>query len=333
MSIIHVILSGGVGSRLWPLSRKSRPKQYIPLFNNQSLFQLCALRNQSVCEQMVVVGNRGNRDISRQDLEQIKISNYSEITEAVPRNTAAAIAFAALNALPEDLLLVTPSDHVIGNQQAYELALQEAVALAKEGFLVTFGITPTRPETGYGYIHHQGNEVHSFVEKPDLEKAGQMLAAGNYLWNSGMFCFKAAVFLEELKKYAPIVATKSEMAWAQQKSGELPESASLEIPSISVDFAVMEHSDKIKVVPAKDLAWSDLGTFDSLWEYWEQQKQSIGISDHLVIDAKKPVFFIDDRQMIFVETEDAILVLPRDKSQEVKQLYEKLEKEQPRLVE
>lgn len=332
MSIIHVILSGGVGSRLWPLSRKSRPKQYIPLFDHHSLFQLCALRNQTLCEKMLVVGNRGNRDISRQNLAQIQLSNYTEITEAVPRNTAAAIAFAALNVEPEDVLLVTPSDHVISNQTAYESAVKEAVTLAEQNFLVTFGIAPSRPETGYGYIHHVGNEVRSFIEKPDLKKAEQMLFEGNYLWNSGMFCFKAGVFLEELKKYAPEVAAKSEIAWQLKNGGDLPEAASLDIPSISVDYAVMEHSEKIKVVPAKDLGWSDLGTFDSLWEYWEAEGNQSIVSDHLIINAKKPVFFIMSQPMIYVETEDAVLVMPKGKSQEVKQLYEKLEKDQPELV-
>lgn len=333
MSLIHVILSGGVGSRLWPLSRKSRPKQYIPLFDNQSLFQLCVSRTQPICKNILVVGNKENREVSRQDLAQMGVEKYLEITEALPRNTAAAIAFAALKATPEDILLVTPSDHIVQNQQAYEAMLRSAIELAKENYLVTFGITPTRPETGYGYIQYQGNEVLAFHEKPVLEKAEQMLADGNYLWNSGMFCFKAGVYLEELQKYAPEVAGKSKDAWLQQEDGCLPEAASLAIPSISVDYAVMEKSDKIKVVPAANLGWSDLGSFDALWEYWEANAQQPKDSNHLIINAKKPVFFIGGVPMIFVETEDAVLILPRGKSQEVKLLYEQLEKEQPGLVE
>lgn len=333
MNLIHVILSGGVGTRLWPLSRKSRPKQYIPLFDNQSLFQLCVLRNLPVCKDILVVGNKGNRSISHQDMVKIGVEKYQEITEAVPRNTAAAIAFAALKVQPEDILLVTPSDHVVRNQQAYEAALKSAIELAKENYLVTFGITPTRPETGYGYIQHQGNEVLAFHEKPALKEAEQMLKDGGYLWNSGMFCFKAGVFLEELQKYAPEVAEKSIAAWQKQEEGCLKEDLSLLIPSISVDYAVMEKSDKIKVVPAADLGWSDLGSFDALWEYWEDNAVQPENANHLIMNAKKPIFFIGEQPMIYVETEDAVLILPRGKSQDVKQLYEQLEKEQPGLVE
>lgn len=282
---------------------------------------------------MIVVGNKTNHELSVQSLNKLSINNYQEIVEAVPRNTAAAITFSALFAQPEDILLVTPSDHIIKNQLAYETAVQNAVRLAGEGFLVTFGIPPTRPETGYGYIRHSGNDVEYFVEKPPLEKAEEMLRAGNFLWNSGMFCFKATVFLEELKKYAPEVLEKTQIAAHRQKDGILPETESKAIPSISIDYAVMEHSDKIKVViPAKDLGWSDLGTFDSLWSYRETDTDSSNNSNNLVINAKKPVFFIGEQPMIFVETEDAILILPRGKGQNVKELYEQLEKERPELV-
>jgi len=333
MSCINVILSGGVGSRLWPLSRKSRPKQYIPLFQNRSLFQLCALRNRPVCGDIIVVGNRRNSAISRKDLAQAGIGNYREITEAAPRNTAAAIAFAAFATAPEDVLLVTPSDHVVGNQQAYEQALSEAFALAEQNNLVTFGIPPHRPETGYGYIRHRGNQVQAFIEKPGLDKAKQMLQEGGFLWNSGMFCFKSGVFLEELKKHAPEVAAKAFAAWEQREGGLLPEAPSLEIPSISVDYAVMEHSDRIKVVPSKDLGWSDMGTFDALWEYLENSSLLPPETEHLVLHSAKPVFFIGNQQMIYVETEDAVLILPRGKGQEVKELYEQLSVTQPGLVE
>jgi len=330
--MINVILSGGVGSRLWPLSRKSCPKQYIPLFDQRSLFQLCAQRNADICQELMVVGNQSNQQLSRENLAAIGINKYQEITEAVPRNTAAAIAFAAWQAQPEDILLISPSDHIIGNLPAYHDAVKEAEQLAQKDFLVTFGIKPTRPETGYGYIEHQDYEVLSFREKPNSDTARQMLRAGNFLWNSGMFCFKAKIFLEELQHYAPEVYTKALTAWQQKSGGCLPEDLSLQIPSTSVDYAVMERSKRIKVVPTTDLEWNDLGTFEALWEYTEAQKSDNQKSQHLIIGTDKPVFFIGQENMVFIETDDAILILPKDKSQDVKALYEKLEKEQPDLV-
>lgn len=330
--MINVILSGGVGSRLWPLSRKSCPKQYIPLFDHQSLFQLCAQRNLDLCQGLIIVGNRNNQQLSKENLAAIGIDQYSEITEAVPRNTAAAIAFAAWQAQPDDILLITPSDHVIGNLPAYKEAIKEAEQLAEDNFLVTFGISPTRPETGYGYIEHQEYEVLSFREKPNSDTARQMLRAGNFLWNSGMFCFKAKIFLNELKHHAPEVYAKAQEVWQHKSGGCLPENLSLQIPSISVDYAVMERSNLIKVVPTTHLEWNDLGTFDALGEYMEARKSGNQKSQHLIIGTDKPVFFVGQENMVFVETDDAILILPRAKSQDVKELYERLEKDQPDLV-
>ncbi len=201
--ILQVILTGGVGSRLWPLSRKSRPKQYIPLFGDRSLFQLCAIRNRNLVSDVLIVGNQSNRSLSQDNLKEIGILDYKEIVEVTPRNTAGAIAFAAFSVPEDTILLVTPSDQVVTDENAYGNAIREAVKLAKEGHLVTFGIRPQRPETGYGYIEFEDNTVLSFREKPSKEKAEQYLKSGKYLWNSGMFCFKAGVFLEELKNTNP----------------------------------------------------------------------------------------------------------------------------------
>lgn len=330
--MINVILSGGVGSRLWPLSRKSCPKQYMPLFKGKSLFQLCALRNQSFCDRLMVVGNRDNRQLSRQNLEGLGWTDYLEITEAVPRNTAAAIAFAAWQAAPEDILLITPSDQVISDTLAYEQALKETEQLAREGYLVTFGIQPDRPETAYGYIEHRDNEVLSFKEKPDLEAAYQMLQHGGFLWNSGMFCFKAGVFLEELQTFAPEVFAKALHAWNHKTGHELPEELSFDIPSISVDYAVMEHSGKIKVVKAGNLGWNDLGSFDALWAYQKEQGEAMACQDNFVLGTHKPVFFIGRQDMIFIETNDAVLIVPKEQCQGVKTLYEQLAKERPELT-
>lgn len=331
MAVINVILSGGVGSRLWPLSRKSRPKQYIPLFENSTLFQMCALRNYGIVDQVQVIGSVDNYELSRRDLENAGIKSFSEIIEASPRNTAASIAFAAFSAMPDDILVVTPSDHVISGVEQYNEAIQKAIVLAGENNIVTFGAVPLRAETGYGYIEHD-EEYHvlSFKEKPSKETAEVYLASGRYLWNSGMFCFKASVYLYELKQYAPEVYLAAYNAFLKIEEGFLPLEETMEIPSLSVDYAVMEHSKIIKVVPF-DFDWNDLGSFESLWDYMD--KNTVGeLPKNLVLGSDKHVEFIGLENLILVETEDAILVMPRNRTQEVKGVYERLEKENPELL-
>src|SRR5690606_28983000 len=208
-------------------------------------------------DQVMVVGGIDNYLLSREHLKDSSTASYIELVEACPRNTAAAIAFAAFSLKESDIMLVTPSDHLIEDDTAYEKALHQAIALARDGFLVTFGLVPTRPEAGFGYIEYQGNEVVSFREKPSQELAEEFIQQGNFLWNSGMFCFSAGTYLEELKKYEPEVYQTSREAFTKAENGFLPMEESLKIPSISVDYAVMEKSDKIKVVPSS-FAWSDM---------------------------------------------------------------------------
>lgn len=333
MQVINVILSGGVGSRLWPLSRKARPKQYIPLFGNDTLFKMCVLRNKEVTQKLIVVGGIDNYQLSRADIVDVGIENFVEIIESVPRNTAASVAFAALAAQPDDILLVTPSDHVINGTESYKNAIYKAIEYALNNNIVTFGCIPTRPETGYGYIEYNDyNDVVSFKEKPNKEIAQYYLESSKYLWNSGMFCFKASVFLEELKNYAPEVYDSTLICWQQQKDGFLPEEAMQSIPSISIDYAVMEHSQKIKVVPFT-FDWSDLGSFEALWEYLEKNENTIDAKKpNLVIGSNKHIEFIGLENLIYVETEDAVLIMPKNMSQDVKKVYERLEKENPDLL-
>lgn len=327
MKVTNVILSGGVGSRLWPLSRKSKPKQYLPLFNGKSLFELTVERNMQVCDHVLVVGGKDNFQLSRQLL---KGSSYVEIIEAVPRNTAAAIAFAAFSHDSEDILLITPSDHLIENAQVYESSILDAVSLAKEGFLVTFGLVPTKPETGFGYIEYTGNKVLSFREKPNKETAEEFIKSGNFLWNSGMFCFSAGVYLQQLQKYEPSVYDTSLEAFKNSKDGFLPEEESMKIPSISVDYAVMERSDKIRVI-ASLFKWSDMGSFEALYEYIsEDDPRKSGTN--LTLGTDKKVEFLGVKDIILVETKDAILVLDKNYAQDVKKIYERLEKEEPTLL-
>ncbi len=332
MAVKNVVLSGGVGSRLWPLSRKSRPKQYIPLFDGRSLFELTVERNASICDETLVVGNRENYLLSRASLSKLGRSSSVEIIEATPRNTAAAIAFAALASEPEDILLVTPSDHLISDDSKYQERVNEAISLANQGYLVTFGIKPTKPETGYGYIEYSKSDVISFREKPDKESAQQFIASGNFLWNSGIFCFSAGTFLEQLQKYSLEIFSKSQVAWSKLDENFLPLEESLSIPSLSVDYAVMEKSKLIKVVPS-EFGWSDLGSFDAIWELCDKSRDKYYFCDsNLVLGTSKKVEVIGIKDSIIVETDDALLVVHKDSSQEVKKIYENLERVNPSLT-
>mgnify|MGYP001072439014 CR=1 FL=1 len=323
--ITNVILTGGVGSRLWPLSRKSQPKQYLEIFENKSLFQMTVERNKDVTNQVMVVGNIDNCHLSRKVMEKSGM-DYIDIVESTPRNTAAAIAFAALASNPEDILIVTPSDHVIEGNDQYKSAIESAIEKAKKGAIVTFGITPTKPETGYGYIEYQKDAVISFREKPNLETAQEFISKGNFLWNSGMFCFKAGVLLDELKKFTPDVYEKSKIAWENNDEGKLDLNLSMEIPSISIDYAVMEKSDKIKVVPTK-FNWSDLGAFDSVYDYLVSKGYKVDAYGNMVIGTDTFTAFLGLKNTIFIATPTANLILQKEQSQQVKDIYSTLEKE------
>ena len=330
-TIQHVLLTGGVGSRLWPLSRQSRPKQYLNIFSDYSLFELAVKRNTAFSDGLIVVGNKGNRQLSEAGLQKLGITEYTDIVEATPRNTAPAIAFAAFAAEPEDILLVTPADHIIKEGPEYSIALQKAIDLAKKDNIVTFGIQPIKPETGFGYIEFNENEVLSFREKPDLETAQNFLETGNFLWNSGMFCFKAGVFLEELKKHTPEVYHRSLEAFKLATEGRLEEASSLQIPSISVDYAVMEKSDRIKVVPSH-FDWSDMGSFEAVYDYLKEQGHPVDEAGNMVIGSDNYTAFIGLQNSILVFTEDANLVLQKEASQDVKNIYQSLETNNSPLI-
>ncbi|WP_425639305.1 mannose-1-phosphate guanylyltransferase [Algoriphagus yeomjeoni] len=331
MNIFNVVLSGGVGSRLWPLSRKSQPKQYLPIFEGETLFQKTISRNTEFCDKVMIVGNCDNYKLSRKDLNAAEVSEYLEIIEACPRNTAAAIAFAAFAAQPEDVLFVTPSDHLIKSGAEYQKAVKRAIQLAKEGFIVTFGLKPSRPETGFGYIEAAGEEVKGFREKPNLETAEGFLKSGNFYWNSGMFCFQAGVYLEELKAFEPEVYSASKTAFEGAWEGKLDFELSMKIPSISVDYAVMENTKKIKVVPSK-FAWSDMGSFESIYDHFKKQGHQVDSKGNMVIGTNLHTEFLGLKNTMLIQTADAILVLKKDNAQDVKKVFERLEKEKPGLV-
>lgn len=322
-TVTHVVLTGGIGSRLWPLSRKTLPKQYLELFDGESLFEKTVARNENVSSNMIVVGNIENYKMSNTIMEKFN-KPFTHIVEAVPRNTAAAIAFAAFASNPEDILLITPSDHIIDGEDSYNDALQKAIVLASQNYLVTFGIKPTKPETGYGYIEFENEDVIAFHEKPNLETAKIYLENGNYFWNSGLFCFKAGTFLAELEKQEPEVYWNSKTAWEANIDGFLDYELSLKIPSISIDYAVMERSDDIKVVPAQ-FAWSDLGSFESVYDYLVHKGHPIDANRNIVIGTSMHTTFIGVKNCILIYTIDALMVLQKENSQEVKQVYQQLE--------
>ena len=321
--ITHVLLTGGVGSRLWPLSRKSQPKQYLELFAGKSLFEMTVLRNASLASNVIVVGNVDNNHLSARIMDELDLA-YTSIVEASPRNTAAAIAFAAFASEPDDILIVTPSDHIITDDSLYSIAIQEAIALAQRNYLVTFGIQPTKAETGYGYIEYEGTNVLAFHEKPNSERAQFFLDQGTYLWNSGLFCFKAGLYIEELRKQEPEVYEKSKKAWDCSVDGILDYDLSMAIPSISVDYAVMERSTNIAVV-STSFGWSDLGSFESVYDYLLETGHPVDEKGNISIGSEIYTSFVGLENCVFVQSPDAFLILQKERSQDVKQVYQNLE--------
>lgn len=330
----NVILCGGNGTRLWPLSRTLMPKQFVKLFEGESLFQKTVLRNQVFCDSQFIVSNVEQYFLAMDQMEEIKINSSQYLLEPIGRNTAPAIALACFALDTEEIVLVTPSDHLIKDKNAYFDAVQKAKTLAKKDNLVTFGITPQYPEIGFGYIEARGADVLSFKEKPDLMTAQLYLEAGNYYWNSGMFCFKAGIFLEELKKYSPEIYEASFLAYKNAKAEELIRISyedMFSIPEDSIDYAVMEKSSKVKVVPA-NIEWSDLGSFESLDKEIDSSDNIISIdsSNNLILSSKK-VAAIDINDLIIIDTVDALLIAKKGSSQKVKEVVKKLKEENSEL--
>lgn len=323
-NIINVILSGGVGSRLWPLSRKLKPKQYLDIFDGKSLFSLTIERNKNFVDKLLVITNSNNSIIGKKALQDVN-KPVDEIIESASRNTAAAIALACFASGENDILLITPSDHIIQDDICYSKAIKEAVSLAENDYIVTFGITPDRPETGYGYIEHSNNDVISFREKPDRETAENFIQSKRFMWNSGMFCFKAKTLLSELKIHDFELFSAVKNAWDKRQTDfYIPEEFMNLIPSKSIDYAVMEKSSKIKMVKS-DFFWSDLGAYDSLYDYLITTGHPIDNNGNMYIGDKEIYTeFLGVKNSILVYTEDAILVLNKDNSQDVKNIYENL---------
>ncbi len=331
----NIILCGGSGTRLWPISRALMPKQFVKLFNDESLFQLTVKRNKSLCDQQFIVSNAEQYFLAVDQLEELSSTQNTFLLEPIGRNTAPAIALACLALKKNEIVLVSPSDHLIKSEVAYAKVLQEAKELAKADNLVTFGITPKYAETGYGYIESNGQDVKAFHEKPDTTTAQKYVDAGNFYWNSGMFCFKAGVFLEELKKYSPKIYEASKAAFQNAKSSEIIRVSHEDmqaIPEDSIDYAVMEKSSRVKVL-ASDIGWSDLGSFDALDEEIPKDKNGNTQCEHFyTVDSKNNFVYSKERaialvgieDLIVVDTADALLISKKGASQKVKEIVKQL---------
>jgi len=345
-TLYPVILSGGSGSRLWPLSRSLYPKQLLPLLSERTMIQETALRaGPAHFARPVIICNEAHRFIVAEQMQEIGVTPLRLVLEPIGRNTAPAIAAAALILVktdPEAIMAVLPSDHVITDQAGFLEALGQAGVAAAAGHLVTFGMKPTAPETGYGYIQRgapltEGSfKVERFIEKPDLERARAMTAQPEFLWNSGMFVFKAAVFLDEIKRLCPdiLAAVSASIDKAAQDIDFLRlEAASFaQSPSASIDYAVMEHTARAAVVPS-DFGWSDLGSWSALWEIADKgQAGTVEVGDVISVDCRDSYLRGDGvlvagvglKDIIVVATEDAVLVAERGHVQEVKKIVESL---------
>ncbi len=339
-----VIMCGGSGTRLWPISRKSSPKQFVPLFNQKSLFELTIERNLSFVNEFIIVVNEAQLNLCQSQIPQIIKDKVKFIIEPIGRNTAPAITLAALLANDSDLLILA-SDHLIENQDAYKSCVAQALELSRDTSLVTFGITPTYPETGYGYIEANDNKVVSFKEKPNLETAKDYLAAGNYFWNSGMFFFNAKAYTDELDQFNPEILKHATLALKQARVENniyyIEKEDMIAIPEDSIDYAVMEKSEKVKVVPS-DIGWSDLGSFDSLYEHLEKDKDGntinhnhlqLNSNNNLILGDKRIIATFDVENLLIIDTPNALLIGKKGESQKVKDLLKKVKERDPSLLE
>ena len=346
--LIPLILSGGSGTRLWPVSRRNLPKQFLSLSGDGTLFQQTVIRTRQLPDVAapIVVASEDHRFLAADQLLEIRAEGASIVLEPMPRNTAPAIALGALKAIerdPQALLLVLPADHLIGDTDSFTTAVQQALPAAYDGWLVTFGIRPDRPETGFGYIRRaesiggDGFRVAQFVEKPDQPTAQNYLDNGGYDWNSGMFLFKAARYLEELGQHAPDMLAAVREAYATGHGDldflRVDAEAFAKVPDNSIDYAVMEKTSRAAVIPVS-CAWSDIGSWSALWlsgQHDEQGNQREG--DTLTVNTRNSLLRSHDRHMIatvgvddliVVSTPDATLVAHRDAAQDVKKVVDQL---------
>jgi len=341
-----VVLAGGYGTRLWPLSRQLLPKQFLPLVSERSMLQEAVVRAQQVEGALpaLVIANEEHRFLAAEQLRAMGAQGARVLLEPEGRGTAPAAALAALAAMEADaraIIAVYPADHRIADLAGFARSLRSAIALAAQGELVAFGIPPAGPATGYGYLVRgaalgPGYRVARFVEKPDSARAAQLIAAGNAYWNSGMFVFGAAAYLEELDKHRPDIAAAARAAW-RERAGDRDfirpgREAFLACPQDSIDYAVMERTARAALVPAQ-FDWSDLGSWDTLWDVGTKDARgNVAEGDVQLLDAENCYVRAESRMVaalglsgaVVIETSDAVLVASKEHAQHVKQVVARL---------
>lgn len=347
--MLPVVICGGVGSRLWPLSREMYPKQFLPLVGNLTMLQETIRRLDGVTSKYpLLVCNEKHRFLAAEQLQQLGKDGAVIMLEPEGRNTAPAIALAAFHAVKygeDPLLLVLPADHLISDVSSFHTVVRDAQLLAEKGRLVTFGIAPSRAETGYGYIQaggvicseaSQGCSVERFVEKPDVKTAHKYVSSGNYYWNSGMFLFRASSYLKELEQHCPDIYACCKIAFSRKRSDldfvRVDREAFLSCPSDSIDYAIMEKTDLAAVVPL-DAGWSDVGSWSALWEVSEKDLSGNVVKGDVLLQSTNNSFIYSSGRLvatvglddhIVVESQDAVLVAHKDRIQSVKNLVEQL---------
>ncbi len=347
-TIIPTILSGGFGSRLWPLSRRGRPKQFLPIFDGESLFQKTVKRVQGQgYGPPLVISNEGHRFLIGEQLNELDVSPTAIVLEPMGRNTAAPAALAALMAVesdPDALVLLLPSDHLIQNEDLFRQAVEEGASAARSGQIITFGVAPSEPNTGYGYIRlDEGagavRRVDAFVEKPDLERAKAFLKAGNYVWNAGIFLYSAKAMIEAFRQHAPDtlerVSQSLQLARKDLDFLRLEDKSFGAIEDLSFDYAIMEKVTDVACVPV-DPGWSDLGSWSAIWDTLDKNEDgNSAIGEAMFIDANNCLAYSDEPLVSIVGldgvmvvcTKDAVLVASKDKAQDVKKIVQTLEKD------
>jgi mannose-1-phosphate guanylyltransferase/mannose-6-phosphate isomerase len=344
VTIYPVVLSGGSGTRLWPLSREHYPKQLLHLQGDRTLLQQTAMRLDSMenVGEPILVCNEEHRFLVAEQLREIGKATRAIILEPVGRNTAPALTLAALaitSTGQDGMMLVMPADHLIENVAAFHAAIRTGIPLAQAGKLVTFGIVPTSPETGYGYIRRgAGHAVAAFVEKPDAETAARYLNSGEYLWNSGMFLMRAGVWLEELRRFRADILAACERAFNESRRDSefvrITGESFAACPSDSIDYAVMEKTDRAVVVPL-EAGWSDIGAWSAIWDVSERDAEGNVIQgdvlahdthNALLISRHRLVAAVGLDDVIVVETPDAVMVARKDRAQDVKEIVNLLKK-------
>lgn len=334
-----LILCGGSGTRLWPISREMLPKQFAPLLPDQTLFQKTLQRCKELFQLLEIEGkilaitNKEHYFLAQEQSDAIGCKIDTFILEDTPRDSAPALILGTLATLTSQSILAIPSDHIIDNLPAFAKNIQEAIHLANKGNIVTFGIPPTYAHTGYGYIHSKNQEVLEFCEKPDAIKAEEFLKKGDYFWNSGMFCFNPQTLLQECKIHAKDLLEQCQqiLSCAQKEHNFIWLKSMQKMQKISIDYALMEKSKKIKMIPC-DFSWNDVGSFDHLLEEFPSDENgNISQSRLLQKDSKdnfilssKPISLIGIHSLAIIETRDALLIAKKGRTQEVKDIVTQL---------